>query len=199
MLPTLISMSLAAVVGGASVSVLGYYTPFLTLGAALVAVGSGLMTNFHPGVPRGKWIGFQIIFGSGLGLAVQQPIIAMQASLPEDDIPMGNAIMFFAQTLGGFCFLTAAQNIFSGQLVKQVTDLEIQGLNATSIGGVGATQIRNLVPTDMVPAFLEAYNESLIRTFYLATACAGLAAAASLLVPWNSVKGTKNSIKGSEP
>jgi hypothetical protein len=188
-LPMLISMIVMSVVGGGLVTVLGYYSPFLSVGCVMISVGAGLMSTFSSGTGSDKWIGYQILFGAGLGFAVQQPIIAMQASLPKDDVPVGNAIMFFAQTLGGSCFLTGAQNIFDGQLVKGVAALNIPGLNATSISGTGATQIRNLVPDDQIPAFLAAYNDSIVQTFYLATGCAAVSTLVSFFVPWNSVKG----------
>jgi hypothetical protein len=48
----------------------GYYLPFNLGGAALAAIGYGLMSMFKPTTPTGKWVGFQIIYGLGSGAMV---------------------------------------------------------------------------------------------------------------------------------
>lgn len=53
------------------VTKIGYYNPFLFLGAALIATGSGLYSTLNPDTRRSTYIGFQILFGAGTGTVMQ--------------------------------------------------------------------------------------------------------------------------------
>lgn len=46
---------------------LGYYLPWNLGGAALSAIGYGLLSTLKPTTPAAKWIGYQIIYGVGSG------------------------------------------------------------------------------------------------------------------------------------
>lgn len=50
---------------------LGYYLPFAAAGSAIGAVGNGLVSTFAPSTPTSRWIGYQIILGSGRGIGMQ--------------------------------------------------------------------------------------------------------------------------------
>ena len=50
--------------------VLGYYLPFMLVGGALNSIGSGLLTTLTPHTSMGKLVGFQLISGTGRGLAL---------------------------------------------------------------------------------------------------------------------------------
>jgi hypothetical protein len=181
-------MVLMSLTSGALVSLIGYYTPFLMTGGVLISVGAGLMSTFEIDTGSSKWIGCQIAFGAGLGFAMQQPILAMQASLPKADIPVGTAIIFFSQSLGGAIFLTIAQNIFHRQLISRLSAADIPGLAGSTVSSVGVTEIKGLVSAQYLPTLLTAYNRSIMDTFYIATGLAGIAVLGSLFVEWNSVK-----------
>jgi hypothetical protein len=53
------------------VNKIGYYVPVALFAAILLSVGSGLIATFVPGTPTGKWIGYQILYGTGRGLGLQ--------------------------------------------------------------------------------------------------------------------------------
>jgi MFS family permease len=67
----------------------GYYTPSLIVGATLTALGAGLMTTFNVSTGKGMWVGYQILYGFGIGLAGQVPNMAAQTILPKDDVAIG--------------------------------------------------------------------------------------------------------------
>lgn len=86
----------AAILNGQLVSVIGYYTPSLIIGVCLTAIGAGLLTTFGVDSSQGKWIGYQILYGLGLGLASQAPNMAAQTVLAKQDVAIGASLMFFA-------------------------------------------------------------------------------------------------------
>lgn len=58
------------VLKNATVSKIGYYTPFGLVGLALSTIGSGLLTLLLPNSSTGDWVGFQLLSGMR-GLALQ--------------------------------------------------------------------------------------------------------------------------------
>jgi hypothetical protein len=105
---------------GAIVTVVGYYTPFIYFGTALFTVGAGLIYTLKVDSPAGRWIGYQILAGFGAGGAVQLPFIATQVVLPAKDMPTGNSLAVFFNSLGGAIAISIAQNIFQNTLIKEL-------------------------------------------------------------------------------
>ena len=60
LLPYFLSTVLAVIGSGIAVSKLGYYTPFLIGGCAIMIVASGLLTTFSVGSGIGEWIGYPV-------------------------------------------------------------------------------------------------------------------------------------------
>lgn len=85
-LPLIISVSLAMVFSGGSISKTGIATPFLVLGAAIATIAAGLLYTLDIGTGAGKWIGYQILGGVGWGLAYSVPIIVAQNTSQISDI-----------------------------------------------------------------------------------------------------------------
>lgn len=66
-LTMLLAQVILSIVAGACVTQFGYYTPFMIISSLLMAVGAGLLSTFQPDTGSGKWIGYQVIFGAGVG------------------------------------------------------------------------------------------------------------------------------------
>lgn len=190
-LPLILSMVLFSMVTGVAVTILGYYTPFMLVSSLVLGVGSGLLTTFQVDTGIGKWIGYQILFGAGGGLGMQQTMVAVQASLPAAETPIGTAIMMFSQTLGGALFIAVAQNVFENQLISNIAAAHIPGVDPQAVVNTGATEIQSVIAPNLLPAVLNAYNAAVTHTFYVSVALASLSIIGAVFVPWNSVKGKK--------
>lgn len=119
--------------------------PFSWLGSALFASGSGLIYTLNVDSTLGAQIGYQILAGAGLGACMQIPFIATQVVLPENDMPSGNAVMFFFTTLGGAISVPVAQNVFLNTLMKQLT-VSAPGADPFAVINAGATHFREVSP-----------------------------------------------------
>lgn len=95
----MLSLVIFSFVTGGLVTWLGYYTPFIIIGSAILTIGAGLMTLFTVDQPVWRAYGFIIVAGSGCGLAIQNSFMSVQAVLPKETLPIGNAIVMFSQTL----------------------------------------------------------------------------------------------------
>lgn len=185
-IPLLFAISFGAVVAGVAVSRFGYYAPFMVAGSAIMAVGAGLLTTFHVGTPASQWIGYQIIFGFGCGICVQQSGVAAQRVLSRKDIAIGTALMMFAQQLSGSIFVPIAQSIFQNRLVNTLS--AVPGVNIKAILGVGATDLRRIVPPSQMDGVLKAFNDALVATFFVVTGASCIALLPALTIEWLSVK-----------
>jgi len=189
-LPMILSLVIFSIVSGGLVTTTGYYTPFIYASVVVMSIGAGLLTTFHVDTGHAHWIGYQVVFGAGVGLGMQQTMIVVQASLPSKDVPVGTAILMFSQMLGGSLFVSVAQNVFQNQLLKNLVQL-VPGFPASVVLKTGATEVQNVVPSQFISGVLIAYNKALTQTWYVAVAMACLSVGGTVVLEWTSVKGKK--------
>jgi hypothetical protein len=190
-IPTVISLVLASIVGGQITSRIGYYVPGMLATPIIVSIGCGLITTLNQDSGHAEWIGYQVLFGFGLGLGMQSSQLAAQAVLERADVSIGTAIMMFSQQLGGAVFVSVGQNVFINQLVKDLTG--VAGLSVMTIVNTGATDLQKVIPPQYLPEVLNKYNHALTRTFVIATAMAAAAIIGSSAMEWKNIK------KGKKP
>jgi hypothetical protein len=141
----------------------------------LITIGTGLFSTFAPNTSTGRWIGYQIVHASGRGMSLQQPLLAIQATLPPAQLAVSTAFLIFGQNISAATFITIANTIFDNSLRDQLfaTGLFSAPQVATIIKA-GATAFRQLLPEDQVPAVVQSYTTSIDRVFYLAVAVGGV-------------------------
>jgi hypothetical protein len=187
LLPLILALLLSSIIAGGTVSALGYYTPMLIACSVIMAVGAGLMTTFRVDTSKAIWIGYQIIFGFGIGLGQQQAGLAAQTVLPAVDVPTGVSLKFFGQMLGGAIFVSVAQNALSTKLIAGLA--VFPNLDAKVVVSLGATELRSYVGPEHLGEVLRVYNRAIDDVFMVATILAALSLLGAVLVEWKSVKG----------
>ena len=189
-LPMILALVIANILSGVGTTVVGYYTPFYYASVVLSAIGAGLLTTWTTSTGASEWIGYQVIYGLGVGFGMQQALITIQAVLPLKDVPTGTALAMFCQTFGGALFVSVAQNIFNNRLTTEILK-DVNGLDPNIILHVGATSLRDQIPKALLPGVQHAYNTALTNTWYIAVAMVCLSAISAVFVEWKSVKGMK--------
>ena len=188
-IPLFLSMVVMGILGAMFTESVGYYVPAMLLSPCLCAVGAGMLSTLTPSADSSHWIGYQVIYGIGIGCGFQTSNLAPQNVLPRADVPLGMALMFFMQQLGGSVFLSVAQNIFSSRLVDSISG--IAGLNTEAIVNAGATAYRSMVPLDDLNTVINAYSYALTRVFILTAALSACMILGAGVVEWKSIKGKK--------
>ncbi|KAI1616419.1 putative aflatoxin efflux pump [Exophiala viscosa] len=192
-----ISFVLFGIVGAVFTEKVGYYVPPMLLAAPLTAVGAGMLSNLTPSAGANHWLGYQVLYGFGIGAGFQTSTMAPQKVLPRADVPLGMALTFFMQQLGGAVFIAVGQNIFSNQLVDSLSG--IAGLDTQVIINTGATALRHIVPASELKTVIDAYSYALTRVFILAAALGAAMIIPALAVEWKSIKTKKpTSSKGAD-
>ncbi|CAD0016253.1 unnamed protein product [Aureobasidium pullulans] len=190
----LVSNTIASIIVGGTITVIGYYFFFMWFGAAIFTVGAGMLYTLEVHSPASKWIGYQLLAGIGAGAGIQIPFIAVQVVLDEKDMPSGNAIAIFFNSLGGAVSISIAQNIFANTLVKDIIK-NVPGLDPAAVISAGATHVREVVSAEQLPGVLSAYSNAVTSAFVVPIATSGIAFFVSLFVEWKSIKG-KNIMGG---
>ncbi|KAI0171781.1 MFS general substrate transporter [Hypoxylon sp. FL1284] len=185
LLPTVIGQAVASLAGGAAIQRVGYYNPFMLASIVAMCVGAGLLTTLQVDTSEGKWIGYQILYGAGLGTTLQAPLLAAQTVLPPEDVPIGTSLMFFSQLLGGSIFVSVGQNLFDNNFVQDLRG--VSGVNASTILQQGATAITQ-IPEPTKGFVVQAYNSALRPVFIagLVMSCLTFLGAAGM--EWKSLK-----------
>lgn len=189
-LPMIMGLVIMSLVAGFAVTKLGYYTPFLILSSIFTAIGAGLLSSFTVDTGHAAWIGYQIIFGFGMGFGMQQTLIAAQTVLHIDDIPVGTSVIMFIQTLGGALMISVAQNIFTNRLLSNLA-AGVPDVDPRIVLNTGATSLAKAIGSQDLRAVLVAYNSAITQTWYVSVAMASLTIFGAVVMEWKSVKGKK--------
>ncbi|KAJ7307782.1 DHA14-like major facilitator [Mycena albidolilacea] len=186
-LPMIGAYVLGCILAGGLISITGFPAPAMILSGALAALGTGLLSTLRSSSSQTGPLPFEILTGLGVGIGMQQPILAAQAALEPKDIAVGTAVIMFSQTLGGALFVSVGQVTFTSVLVAQLVKM-VPGVDPAVILSTGADSVKTVVGPAELKGVLFAYNQGLTRAFIVALVVAGVATVAACMVEWRSVK-----------
>ena len=195
-IPLVLSLVIFGIVAAIFTQKIGYYVPPMLVSPVLCAVGGGLLSTLSPNSNQSHWIGYQVLYGFGIGCGFQTSNLAAQNVLPRVDVPLGLALMFFMQQLGGSIFLSIGQNIFSNKLVNRLSG--VAGLDTEAIINTGATDLGKIVPSSQLTTVLDAYSYALTRVFIVTAALSACMILGAVAVEWKSIKGPEGSSRTAE-
>jgi len=164
-IPLVLGMVVFSIFAAKFTERVGYYVPAMLLSPVLSAVAAGMMSTMSRFTDHSAWIGYQVLFGFGVGCGFQQANLAAQTVLSRADVSIGMALMMLMQQLGGAVFLSVGQNVFSAKLVDRLSG--VAGLDTETIVNTGATDIRKVVPPKELNVVVDAYNHAISRVFLM--------------------------------
>ena len=189
-LPLILGVVFASIISGGLVTVIGYYTPFMIASSVIMSIGCGMISTFVPSTGHPAWIGFQALAGLGVGLGMQQPLIAVQTVLPLDQVPTGTAVAVFTQTLGGAICVAIAQSVFENKLIAKIVEYAPR-LDPAVVLAMGATSIRTEIDKQDLPGVILAYDKAVTQVVLVSVGTAALTIIGSAAMEWKSVKKAK--------
>ena len=170
-LPLILTVSIFTIISGFALRNPKLAIPSIIGGAALAVIGDGLLCTLDIDTSTGKWIGYQILTGVGVGTALQVPIIVCQGAVEAKDMSTATSIILCKfpttnssycpfppriillssitnnlcpvfQTVGGAFFVSAAESAFVNQLIDSLRATNTD-VDPSLVVGLGATEIRN--------------------------------------------------------
>jgi MFS family permease len=175
-----------SIFGGFLNARVGYYTPLAIVGSCVTSVGAGLLTTLQVGSGPGVWIGYQVLYGLGLGTCFQAPNLAVQAALPTADVSMGMALMLFGSLVGSTVFVSVGQNVFTNQLVQRLSGFP--GFEVKLVTSGGVTALLEALPQEVRGDVLVEYNEALREVFKVGLITTCLTVLGTSTLEWLTVK-----------
>jgi hypothetical protein len=198
MFPFAISTMLSTFAAGWTISKVGYYVPFMWIGAPILATGAGLFKLLNTHSPVSSWAGYQIVSGIGYGICGQIPVLAVQVVLAKEDVPTGCVFVIFFECLGGALGPSIAQNLFTDKLLRKLRGID--GVDSAAVIAAGAKDFRRLIRPELLDNVVDAFGDALWSVFLLALASSIAALVISAAMEWHRLpKNTKKSEPGSEP
>ncbi|PQE06975.1 Efflux pump antibiotic resistance protein [Rutstroemia sp. NJR-2017a BBW] len=89
LLPIIISAIVFNVISGVLVPVIGYYVPSMIFATMSMSVGMAILSTLKYDSSIRLILGYQVPAGVGIGVALQQTVLAAQTILPMQDVPIG--------------------------------------------------------------------------------------------------------------
>ncbi|KAJ5485283.1 Aspyridones efflux protein [Penicillium diatomitis] len=181
MLPSTIASTVAILIAGFGMTATGYYVPFMWAGAVIYVAGSAMYTILRVDSTVGRWLGTQILAGSGFGTAIQVTFIGVQVVTPAIDMPTVCALEVFFRQLGSSVGISIAQSIFLNQLTGRLEG--IPGVDPGKMirsGVLEGAWSNESVAASVIPSVKEALNSAITTAFLLPVGATALASVISL-------------------
>lgn len=187
LLPLIVSCSLSAAGAGVFIQQTGKYRPLMYAAQILLTLGAGLFIDLEFEKNIAKLFVFEILAGVGVGLNIEAPVLAAQASTTVRDTAAVVATMGFLRSIatavsvvvGGVIFQNVMRSENSGLVDQLGPNLAVQfdGDNASAnIESIGT------LPSDQQIVVRQAYFHALRTVWIMYVAVAGLSSFLSLFV-----------------
>ncbi|KAL9620402.1 MAG: hypothetical protein Q9160_005102 [Pyrenula sp. 1 TL-2023] len=95
LIPVILGLTITQIAVGGIVTVTGIHNPFLILGPIIAAIGSGLFMLLDEKSNVGRWIGFQIILGVGVGFCLTIPLMLSQVVVKTKDVSIATPLIIY--------------------------------------------------------------------------------------------------------
>jgi MFS family permease len=179
LIPLVLGVSVFTMISNGLLTVWRHYKPWLLLGALLATAGNSRIYTLDASTPTRQWIGYELITATGIGLALQIPMIANQALVPAGDMPAATSLTLFVENCGTALFVASGEAAFTNGLLSSLR-AKLPEADAIQVLDAGATQIRSLFSGAELDDVLRSYLHGCKTGHLIPLACAAIAAAISL-------------------
>lgn len=157
------------------------------LTVVLGPIASGLMTTLDPTTDLPRVLAFYGFVGAAAGFGIGAPIMAYNACLHRDDVPIGVGIGGFAVRLGSALFMSISATLFRNRLQDDI-ETHAPSANFTLIEHAGLSDIRKVVGPQRLRDVLLGYGEAVSQTLYLPLALSLTGVIGAVFMQWIPLK-----------
>ncbi|WP_169738329.1 MDR family MFS transporter [Patulibacter minatonensis] len=194
-IPMVVGLFGSSTLSGRRISQTGRYKRFMLAGTLALAAGLGLMGTIDEKTSLVEVGAFMFVAGVGIGLVMQNLILAVQNVIPADKIGAGSALIAFFRSLGGAIGVSVLGAILGSKVASSTAD----GLAARGVEGGGAPSGSTIPDVGALPVPVRevvehAYGTGVAEIFLIA-APLGLVAFAAVWFLREKALGTKSGIE----
>ena len=132
-----------------------------------------MLHSLNPSTSPARQAGYEILFGAGTGLGIQQAFIGAQSALDEADVPYAASAVLLINAVSGATFIGVGQSIFLTE-VNSIAE-QLPNVNRIILDS-GFALVRKILSPDELEIAIEGYNTGIQKTFLvvLVLACASI-------------------------
>lgn len=177
-IPMIVGVFLSSTISGRIISQTGRYKRFMIAGGVIMSAGLGLMStiDYHTSfVLVSAWM---FILGAGVGMLMQNLVLAVQNTLDVREIGAGTSAVAFFRTLGGAIGVSVLGAVLSHRVSGlMVRGLAAIGINPAALGGSGSSSLPNLatLPAPVRDVVEKAFGDGVSQLFLIGTPLAVVA------------------------
>ncbi|MEV7352553.1 MDR family MFS transporter [Micromonospora chalcea] len=181
-IPMMVGVLLSSIVAGRMITATGKIKPYIVFGAVVLVVGFAMLGTIDHETSL-VFVGLAMfIVGVGVGMTMQNLVLAVQNTVALKDIGAASASVAFFRSLGG----TIGVSVLGAVLARRVTDRITNDLAAAGIpttgGGGGSTLNLDALPEPVRQIVRAAYGDATGHIFLISAAIAVVGIVAALLL-----------------
>ncbi|MGW2249184.1 MDR family MFS transporter [Kitasatospora sp. NPDC001660] len=180
-LPMILGLALSSTVAGRLITKYGRWKAYLVSGTALLAIGFGLLGTMRVDTDYGLLSVYMAITGIGLGLTMQNLVLAVQNTVPRGELGAASSVVTFFRTMGGAMGVSALGALMTDKvgryLAENLAAAHIPAGHAASGGGIPDL---HKLPAPIVPLVTDAFGHG-VGTVFLWAAPFALASFVTVL------------------
>ena len=186
LIPMIVGLVLTSTVSGQLVSRTGHYKGFIIAGAAIVPTGVWLFSTLTADSPVWLLCAYLGVTGAGVGLLMQNLLLAVQNALPQRDVGTATSSNNFFREIGATVATAAVGALFSDRLTTALSGL------AGNLGGAGTESLTpalvKSLPEGVRDQIVNAYADSLLPIFAGVAGVALIALVLAIFLPNRKLK-----------
>jgi EmrB/QacA subfamily drug resistance transporter len=164
MLPMMLGLVLASIVGGQLISRTGRYKVFPIVGGALSSVGMYLLSLLDANTSQTEYSIYMAVLGIGIGLILPVLVLAVQNSVRPADIGSATSANNYFRQIGGSVGAAVFGTLFANRLAKRLAAELPHGVRLPDAQSVTPQLVRTL-PAPVRDGYINAYAEAMPRIF----------------------------------
>jgi EmrB/QacA subfamily drug resistance transporter len=169
-LPLVAGLTIASTISGQLISKYGKWKNFLVSGAVVLVVGLSLLSTIDHQTNLALMGGYMALTGIGLGLTMQNLVLAVQNDVAMADLGAASSTVTFFRSLGGTAGVAVLGSVLAGQVSSKIA----AGLPpGTPKGTGGGTLDLAHLPGPIQTLVRGAYGDAM-ATLFLMTAIAAV-------------------------
>ena len=163
LLPLMFGIVTTSIISGKWITKHGKYKAFPVVGMVLMTAALLLMATLTETTPYWRLSIFAIMLGAGLGMCLQNLVIALQNSLEIRDMGIGTSLNTFWRSIGGTLGVAIFGSIYASKLSHYITG-NIAKLGATNPAALAGATPQSLGQLQNNPAIAAGFTKPLQAT-----------------------------------
>jgi EmrB/QacA subfamily drug resistance transporter len=182
-IPMILGLMVSSTLSGRVISRTGRYKRFMIAGAVMLTGGLALMGTIHYDTDFVLVALYMAILGAGVGMLMQNLVLAVQNTLDIREIGSGTSSVAFFRTLGGAIGVSALGAVLAARSQDLIASgLAKLGIDASATGSSGALPDLKTLPASVRVVVEKAMGDSIADLFLIAAPIALVSLVAVLLL-----------------